>query len=174
MNRTMVVFNLIYLGLVVVGLAIFATIFLSTRARARAKPMNIARWKRRENVWFGVVVVALVGAAAATIFKTPWNADARAGQQEVDVLAQQYGFTFSTTKIKAGRQVEFRLKAKDVNHAFAIYDPSGTFVAQAQMMPDHPSTLRLTLKRPGVYAVRCFEYCGIGHHTMITSFQVVA
>ena len=173
MNRTMVVFNLIYLGLVVIGLVIFATIFLSTRAKARAKPMNIARWKRRENVWFGVVVVALIGAVAATIFNTPWNADARADQQEVDVLAQQYGFTFSTTNVKANQQVEFRLTAKDVNHAFAIYDPSGTFVAQAQMMPDHPSALRLTLTRPGVYAVRCFEYCGIGHHTMVTSFRVV-
>ncbi len=173
MNRTMVVFNLIYLGLVVVGLLIFASIFLSTRARARAKPMNVARWKRRENVWFGVVVVALVGAAAATIFKTPWNAEARADQQVVDVLAQQYGFTFSTTSVRAGRQVEFRLRARDVNHAFAIYDPSGAFVAQAQMMPDYPSALRLTLRRSGVYAVRCFEYCGIGHHTMVTSFKVV-
>ena len=173
MNRTMVVFNVIYLGLCLIGLVVFAVIFLSTRAKARAKPMNISRWKRRENIWFAVVVVALIGAAAATIFKTPWNAEARADQQEVDVLAQQYGFTFSTTKVKAGQQVEFRLKAKDVNHAFAIYDPSGTFVAQAQMMPAHPSTLRLTLRRPGVYAVRCFEYCGIGHHTIVTTFEVV-
>src|SRR4051794_25478177 len=46
MNRTMVVFNLIYVGLVVIGLVVFATIFLSTRATARAKQMNIARWKR--------------------------------------------------------------------------------------------------------------------------------
>lgn len=173
MNRTMVVFNLIYLGLVVLGLAVFAIIFLSTRAKARAKPMNAARWKRRENVWFVVVMIALVGSAAATISETPWNAEARADQQVVDVVAQQYGFTFSTTTVKAGRQVEFRLTAKDVNHAFAIYDPSGTFVAQAQMMPQWPSTLRLTLQRPGVYAVRCFEYCGIGHHTMVTSFKVV-
>lgn len=173
MNRTMVVFNLIYLGLVVLGLAVFAAIFLSTRARAREKPMNVARWKRRENVWFAVVVVALVGSAAATVFKTPWNAEARPDQQVVDVLAEQYGFTFSTATIKAGRQVEFRLKAKDVNHAFAIYDPSGTFVAQAQMMPGYPTALRLTMTQPGIYAVRCFEYCGIGHHTMVTSFKVV-
>ena len=30
-----------------IGLVVFATIFLSTRAKAREKPMNIARWKRR-------------------------------------------------------------------------------------------------------------------------------
>jgi heme/copper-type cytochrome/quinol oxidase subunit 2 len=31
----------------------------------------------------------------------------------------------------------------------------------------------VTLHQTGTYAVRCFEYCGVGHHTMITSFKVV-
>ena len=42
MNRTMVVFNLIYLGSGRDRVSvIFATIFLSTRAKAREKPMNV-------------------------------------------------------------------------------------------------------------------------------------
>jgi cytochrome c oxidase subunit II len=170
----MVVFNLIYLGLCVVGLVVFAVIFRSTRASQRERPLNIARWKRRENTWFAIVCVALAGAIAATIFKTPWNASAEADRQVVDVVAAQYGFTFSDTTIEAGRQVEFRLSATDVNHAFAIYDPDGTFVAQAQMMPGWPSSLRLTLDEVGTYAVRCFEYCGVGHHQMVTTIEVVA
>ena len=169
----MVVFNLIYVGLVIVGLAVFAAIFLSTRASARAKPMDVSRWKRRENTWFVVVVVALVAAVAVTIFQTPWNASAKADRQIVKVDAQQYGFTFSTDSVKADHQVEFQLHSRDVNHAFAIFDPSGAMVAQAQMMPDWDSTLRVTLKEPGTYEVRCFEYCGIGHHKMITTFKVV-
>jgi cytochrome c oxidase subunit 2 len=170
----MVVFNLIYIGLVIVGLAVFAVIFLSTRASARARPMDVSRWKRRENTWFVIVVLALVASVAVTIFETPWNADARADQQVVDVVAQQYGFTFSADSVQADRQVEFRLSSKDVNHAFAIFDPSGAMVAQAQMMPEWPGVLRVTLHETGTYAVRCFEYCGVGHHTMITSFKVVA
>jgi cytochrome c oxidase subunit II len=169
----MVVFNLIYVGLVVVGVITFSVIFLSTRASARAKPMDVSRWKRRENTWFVIVILALVASVAATIFETPWNADAKADQQVVDVVAQQYGFTFSTDAVKAGRQIEFRLSSKDVNHAFAIFDPSGAMVAQAQMMPDWPGVLRVTLREPGTYAVRCFEYCGIGHHTMLTTLRVV-
>ncbi len=133
--------------------------------------MDVSRWKRRENTWFVVVVAALVAAVAVTIFQTPWNASAKADRQIVKVVAQQYGFTFSTDKVAANRQVEFRLHAVDVNHAFAIFDPSGTMVAQAQMMPDWDSTLRVTLTKPGRYAVRCFEYCGIGHHTMITQLH---
>ena len=51
------------------------------------------------------------------------------------VTALQYGFRFSTTTMHVDRQVEFHLKSVDVNHGFAVFDPSGTFVAQAQMVP---------------------------------------
>ncbi len=72
-----------------------------------------------------------------------------------------------------GRQVEFHLRSRDVNHAFAVYDPNGVFVAQAQMMPDHPQELRVTFTKPGTYTVRCFEYCGVGHHLMQATFRVL-
>jgi cytochrome c oxidase subunit 2 len=167
----MVVFNLIYLGLCVIGLAVFAVIFLSTRKRQRERPMSVAAWKKRENLWFWVVLFALVGALAATISKAPWRADAMANRQIVAVEGVQFGFVFSTTKIHTG-QVEFHLSARDVNHAFGLYGPDGVFMAQAQMMPGWPSLLRVDLVTPGKYEVRCFEYCGVGHHTMITTFEV--
>ena len=83
-----------------------------------------------------VVIVILVGSLAATIGHTPWSASAKADRQIVHVTGVQYGFKFSTTTMHVDRQVEFQLKATDVNHAFAVFDPDGTFVAQAQMMPE--------------------------------------
>ncbi len=168
----MVAFNLVYIGLCLVGLGIFGVIFLSTRSSQRDKPMSVSRWKRRENAWFWIVVVALAAALAATIFNTPWNAAAEANRQRVSVQAAQFGFTWSTKVIQAGRQVEFHLSSKDVNHAFAIFDPDGVLVGQAQMMPGWPTDYRLTLHKKGTYQVRCFEYCGIGHHQMIDTFEV--
>jgi cytochrome c oxidase subunit II len=173
MNKTMVVFNLIYLGAILIGLAMFAIVFLSTRKSQREKPVSIAAWKRRENAWFYVVIIGLIGALAATIFSTPYNAAAQPGRQIVQVTAQQFGFVFDKTRIHAGRQVEFDLASKDVNHGFGIYDPDGVFVAQSQIMPSWPSKLRLTLTKIGTYTVRCFEYCGLGHHQMITTFEVI-
>jgi cytochrome c oxidase subunit 2 len=173
MNRLMVIYNLIYLGLVTVGLGFFAMIFLSTRTSAREKPISVSAWKRRENTWMYIVVTALVVALAATIFETPWRASAQADRQIVTVHAEQFGFKFSTTTMHAGRQIEFRLDSKDVNHAFAVYDPDGVMVDQAQMMPDHPSVLRVTLNKVGTYTVRCFEYCGSSHHLMQARFRVV-
>jgi cytochrome c oxidase subunit II len=172
MNSTMVAFNLVYIGACLIGLAIFAWIFLSTRKSERSKPMSVSRWKRRENVWFWVVVVGLTAALAATIFQTPWNASAEPNRQVVKVMAQQFGFTWSTKTVQADRQVEFQLSSKDVNHAFGIFDPDGVLVGQAQMMPKWPTDYRLTLHKRGTYSIRCFEYCGIGHHTMLDTFVV--
>jgi cytochrome c oxidase subunit 2 len=185
MNRTMVVFNLIYIAFCVVGLAIFAVIFLSTRKGQREKPMSVSKWKKRENVWFFVVLVALIGALAATITYTPWNAAAQANRQVAVVTAQQFAFVFVSVDgtpvpqgqkatFEAGRQVEFRLHSPDVNHAFAVFDPDGAIVGQAQVMPGWDGTLRLTMRKPGTYTVKCYEYCGLGHHQMISTFEVKA
>jgi cytochrome c oxidase subunit 2 len=173
MNRLMLDYNVLYTLLVVAGLVFFAAIFLSTRPAQRAKPAGLDGWMGREVAWFAIVIVILLGSLAATIGHTPWNASAKAGRQLVTVTALQYGFKLSTTTMHVGRQVEFHLRSIDVNHGFAVFDPDGTFVAQAQMVPGYDTTLRLTFTTPGKYVIRCFEYCGIGHAGMVGEFKVV-
>jgi cytochrome c oxidase subunit 2 len=174
MNRLMLDYNVLYIVLVAAGLAFFGAVFLSTRPAQRAKPVRIDAWMGREVVWFAVVIVILVGSLAATIGHTPWSASAKADRQIVQVTGVQYSFKFSTTTMHVDRQVEFHLKATDVNHGFAVFDPGGTFVAQAQMVPGYDTVLRLTFTKPGIYTVRCFEYCGIGHALMVAKFRVRA
>ena len=174
MNRLMLDYNVLYIVLVALGLVFFGAVFLSTRPAQRAKPVKIDAWMGREVVWFVIVIVILLGSIAATIGHTPWNTSAKSGRQIVRVAAVQYGFKFSTTTMHVGRQVEFHLTAADVNHGFAVFDPSGTFVAQAQMVPEYDTVLRLTFTKPGKYTVRCFEYCGIGHAAMVGEFRVLA
>ena len=114
-NHLMLVYNAIYIALVVVGVAFFAWIFLSTRRSAREKPMSVSAWKRRENAWMYVVVIALLIGLTATILQTPWRAKAEQGRQLVDVTAVQFGFKFSSKTMHVGRQVEFHLHSGDVN-----------------------------------------------------------
>jgi cytochrome c oxidase subunit 2 len=173
MNRLMLDYDVLYIVLVVAGLVFFGAIFLSTRPAQRAKPARVEAWMGREAAWFAIVVVILIGGVAATIGNTPWSASAAPGRQLVTVTGVQYGFKFSTTTMHVGRQVEFHLKAADVNHGFAVFDSGGTFVAQAQMVPGYDTVLRLTFSEPGTYTVRCFEYCGIGHASMVAEFRVV-
>jgi len=174
MNRLMLDYNVVYVVLVAAGLAFFGAVFLSTRPAQRAKQPSVDAWLGREVAWFAVVIVLLLGAVAATIGHTPWSASADPGRQIVHVAGVQYGFKFSTTTMHVDRQVEFHLDATDVNHGFAVFDPDGTFVAQAQMVPGYDTVLRLTFTKPGTYTVRCFEYCGIGHAAMVGEFRVGA
>jgi cytochrome c oxidase subunit 2 len=120
-----------------------------------------------------VVMLALLAARHGVSKMVAASAAAEPNRQVVQVTGRQFGFVFSRTTMYAGRQVEFHLRSDDVNHAFAVYDPNGVFVTQAQMMPDHPQELRVTFTKPGVYTVRCFEYCGVGHHLMQATFRVV-
>ena len=68
--------------------------------------------------------------------------------------------------------VECRITAEDVNHGFAIYDPSMRIIAQAQAMPGYVNVLRHTFSEPGTYKILCLEYCGLSHHEMAAEFTV--
>jgi cytochrome c oxidase subunit 2 len=173
MNHTAFLIAVGYSALVLLSLVVFFVIFRSTRAHHRP-PIDETKMTRRETYWFWIVGVGLVALLALTIFDTPWRAAAEPNRQIVNVTGQQFGWAISQRTLQASRQIEFRLRSKDVNHGFAVYDPQGRFVAQAQVIPDNVVLLRITLTKPGVYTVRCLEYCGVDHHLMVANFRVVA
>ena len=90
----------------------------------------------------------------------------------VAVTGAQWNWTLSRTRIPMGVPVEFAVSAGDVNHGFGIYDPQGRLVAQVQAMPGYTNRLVYVFAVPGMYTVRCLEYCGLAHHTMTTSLTV--
>ena len=71
-----------------------------------------------------------------------------------------------------GATVEFQVTSADYNHGFGVYDDTGVIVAQTQAMPGYVNKLVYTFTQPGTYHVLCMEFCGIGHHAMITKFRV--
>lgn len=176
MNGQMVVWNLIYLAAIAIGLALFAFVFASTRKSvSEDKPqLDVGAWKKRENAWLYVVIAGLIVMALFTIVEQqlPWQASAQQNRVVVQVKAQQFGFAMSESKFQVGRQIEFHVESVDVTHGFAVYDPDGVFVTQAQSLPKYATLVRMTPKKPGTYEVRCFEYCGAAHHLMKATFEV--
>lgn len=83
-------------------------------------------------------------------------------------LATQKTFTFTT-------DVEYMLQLQtlDTTHGFGIYSPDGVFLKQAQIVPGYKTPFRFVFNEPGVYEIRCLEYCGLGHHGMIQKITVV-
>lgn len=71
-----------------------------------------------------------------------------------------------------GKSLEFQVTAEDVNHGFGIYDEAGQLLAQTQAMPGYANKLVHTFTEPGTYHVLCMEYCGLAHHSMVTTITV--
>jgi cytochrome c oxidase subunit 2 len=44
---------------------------------------------------------------------------------------------------------------------------------QAQVGADQTQKIVHTFHRPGTYEVLCLEFCGVDHHKMTTTFEVV-
>ncbi len=91
---------------------------------------------------------------------------------KVNVLAQQWAWTFSQDKFRLGVPVEFNVTSQDVNHGFGLYDPQGHLVAQVQAMPGYTNRLIFTFHIPGTYTVRCLELCGAPHYMMESQLTV--
>jgi cytochrome c oxidase subunit 2 len=160
-----------YSVLVAVSVAGAVVLWRSTR---RPEPdVDRERAERAEIGWFVFVVIGLIVILFSTLNDLPWQAEAAPNRQVVHVTAFQFAWQLEPPgPYQAGRQLEFQLSSKDVNHGFAVFDPGDTFVTQAQVMPSNITKLRFTPHRAGRYTIRCFEYCGVLHDSMVGHFEV--
>ncbi len=91
---------------------------------------------------------------------------------KVNVLAEQWSWTFSQNKFRTDVPVEFDVTSKDVNHDFGLYNPEGHLVGQVQAMPGYTNHLIFTFREPGTFTVRCLELCGTPHFLMQSKITV--
>lgn len=70
--------------------------------------------------------------------------------------------------VPAGSMVRFELTSSGVIHGFWVPRLGG----KRDLLPDHPTVLRLQADRPGVYHGTCTEFCGAAHARM--AFRLVA
>ena len=128
-------------------------------------------------VWFMVLVVAFAVAIGKSLYHLPYEEFVKRRGAEpnflVSAVGQTWSWVLSSDTVPLDRYVEFRVTSTDVNHGFAIYNDNDVLVGQVQAMPGYVNNLILKFDQPGEYRILCLEYCGTGHHRMITRFQVV-
>jgi cytochrome c oxidase subunit 2 len=143
-----------------------------------------------------VIFLFCLGTAAAlllflTLPLTPYPNEGVVPDRVIYVSGKQFAFKMSdqpisredalddevflkvNEPIRTGELVEFRISAADVTHGFCIYNRDGKVLTQTQAMTGYVNRLRHRFTESGVYPVLCFEFCGIGHHTMKTQLEVV-
>ncbi|MEO8746526.1 MAG: cytochrome oxidase [Rhodanobacter sp.] len=177
----MILQNVIWtIALVGMGLVALGFIYVIGQAGKPADDAATRKSAHTSNVlrrWlFGTLLVIFVGGTYATLHRFPIAPqDSPLGiQQVVDVVGQQWSWLITPDTVRAGSPVEFRVTSKDVNHGFAIYAPDGRIATQTQAMPGFTNKIVYTFREPGIYKVRCLEYCGIGHAPMTSEIKVVA
>lgn len=77
--------------------------------------------------------------------------------------------------LQAGIPVKFVARSIDVNHGFGVFHQSydSDILFQMQVVPGMDNVFYYTFKQPGMYMVRCLEYCGYAHPYMTSQIEVV-
>lgn len=170
--------NLLYLFLVlgVIWTAIWLLIIFSVPRVAPEPDVDAQTATLRRRLVFPIGAVLLIGLAISLYFMPYPSVRGRTlGQPEmtVDVSAVQWAWDIKQKELPANTRIEFSLTTHDVNHNFAIYSPDGVLLTQAQVMPGYTNRLIYEFDKPGVYTVRCLEYCGVWHHIMVAVLTIV-
>ena len=94
-------------------------------------------------------------------------------EYQLTIVTSAFNFDVGTddkvVQIPKGATVHVVSTTKDVVHGFEI---AGTNI-NMMLEPGYISTLTNTFKHAGTYTLLCNEYCGIGHHLMTATIEVV-
>lgn len=172
------------------AIAIFlVTLWLISRATPAEPAEQVSsRLYKVRGRYFMLLMVAIVALLWTTLPILPYPSMAAAAPQyivpvhgriwswEIGPLMDRGGNPLQPGEgalvLPLGEVLEFQVTAEDVNHGFGIYNEAGQLQAQTQAMPGYVNHLVHTFTEPGTYHVLCMEFCGLAHHTMMTTFTV--
>jgi cytochrome c oxidase subunit 2 len=73
-------------------------------------------------------------------------------------------------EVPVGATLDLYLTSEDVLHGFQIRGTNVNLMA----VPGTVNYARVTFDEPGEYQIVCHEFCGVDHHMMAASINVVA
>jgi cytochrome c oxidase subunit 2 len=172
------------IGVFVMALVAYAVIKFRVRKGHTVGPMDAKTHDRKlETLWTIVpaIILVVVGVAAfQTLVVTdtiPQNPDA-----VVTVTARQWTWNFTVRyagglienstggfTVKEGQTVKLVFMSIDVAHAFWI----PAFDLKLDVIPGHLNVYWFKALKAGNYEIRCAEFCGLGHYSMVATLHVI-
>jgi len=175
------------IGAVVIGLIVFLVVRYRDRGASSSEPedapslaklpsergraRNIVISLSLSTIVLSVLVVGTFG-ALDTLLSPP------AETFGVTVDAFQWGWKFTypngyvnigELRVPVGRPVLVTVLSDDVFHSFGITE----YRIKRDALPGRVNTIWFEAKEPGVFDIRCFELCGIGHAFMTAKLQAM-
>lgn len=72
-------------------------------------------------------------------------------------------------ELEKGKSYRLHLSSMDYNHGFSLQPAN----INLQVVPGYEMIVTTTPNQDGTFSILCNEYCGIGHHKMVTKLYVV-
>ncbi|MFO1273305.1 MAG: cytochrome c oxidase subunit II [Rubrivivax sp.] len=71
-------------------------------------------------------------------------------------------------ELEQGKTYRLHLSSMDYQHGFSLQPEN----INIQVIPGYEHVVTITPNRAGTYAIVCNEFCGIGHHKMVSKLYV--
>jgi cytochrome c oxidase subunit 2 len=71
-------------------------------------------------------------------------------------------------ELEQGKSYRLHLTSMDYQHGFSLQPEN----INVQVLPGYEHVVTITPNRAGTYAILCNEFCGIGHHKMVSRLYV--
>ncbi|HEY3576441.1 MAG TPA: cytochrome c oxidase subunit II [Gaiellaceae bacterium] len=125
-----------------------------------------------EITWTAIPFVLVTAIAIVSAIVLSRNDAQAENTLRIDVVAQQFEFTFSypdannvtspVLRLPEGRSVELYMRSLDVIHS--VFVPQ--FSQKEDVVPGLVTQLHITPDRVGTFPLECTELCGLGHSLM--------
>jgi cytochrome c oxidase subunit 2 len=86
---------------------------------------------------------------------------------DVYLIARLWAF-WPILELEVGKTYRLHLTAMDYQHGFSLQPEN----INIQVLPGYDHVVTITPNRAGTYAIVCNEFCGIGHHKMVSRLYV--
>jgi cytochrome c oxidase subunit 2 len=133
-----------------------------------------------EIVWTAVPAILVIALGIVSAVVLSENGQAGDRPLQVKVIGQQFAWKFQYPDygnkesgelvLPVRRETKFTMEAVDVLHSFWVPE----FGQKMDAVPGIETTILVTPKHTGEFAVVCAELCGLGHATMRAKGRVVS
>ena len=136
---------------------------------------------RLEVIWTLIPAIIILGLCTYAYFVLEDIEDAQASEMRIDVVGQQFTWTFEYPQpggepvrsnqlyLAEGQPVHFNVKSRDVIHDFWV----PAFRMKIDAVPGITTRYRVTPTKTGNFPVVCAELCGLGHAYMRQTARVL-
>ncbi len=117
---------------------------------SRAAEEMVAKWKVREETDAKIPVVAPPAGADVYLIARLWD-------------------WWPILELEEGKTYRLNLMSMDYQHGFSLQPEN----INVQVLPGYQHVVTVTPNRAGTYGIVCNEFCGAGHHKMVSKLYVV-